>query len=500
MSSGSLTEEQKRRIEENKRKALAKRAEKSSQSPVKSVNPQAQPSGSGIFSNQSSNLQFSYNAKPAHTVPRNIPVPQNIAGRSGNFSKSVVNPPDKTKGSNFSQSSSGACLNKNNTSSLTKSLNAYSCNSAVNKTTSFSKWASNNGNTKLFEQKKNSNTASSSQTRTNQSVSVGKYQKPQNSSLSNVETVANSIAQSSVKPEGAAGKNHFSTFGKNTVKGCCVLISRERFEVNVGYCAPLLEVFKSMKTKLYVNAVKDLRPAVQLEPLPRPILQVFSSQLKGVYPPSALESVGSADLSAVDNILTESLLPFQRVGVNFGIHKNGRVLIADDMGLGKTIQAICLAAYYRDEWPLLVVVPSSVRFDWAQQIRRWLPSVDPQEIQVAVSGKDSCTSSLVNILSYDLMARKAADLKKKHFQVIIMDECHLLKNYKTARCKAAMPLLQTAHRVILLSGTPALSRPSELYTQISAITPFLFKYQDFGIRYCDGKQTTKERRFKTVTS
>ena len=51
---------------------------------------------------------------------------------------------------------------------------------------------------------------------------------------------------------------------------------------------------------------------------------------------------------------------------SFGIWKNGRVLIADDMGLGKTIQAICLACYYRDEWPLLIVVPSSVRFDWAQ--------------------------------------------------------------------------------------------------------------------------------------
>ena len=51
---------------------------------------------------------------------------------------------------------------------------------------------------------------------------------------------------------------------------------------------------------------------------------------------------------------------------SFGIWKNGRVLIADDMGLGKTIQAICLACYYRREWPLLIVVPSSVRFDWAQ--------------------------------------------------------------------------------------------------------------------------------------
>ena len=53
---------------------------------------------------------------------------------------------------------------------------------------------------------------------------------------------------------------------------------------------------------------------------------------------------------------------------SYGIWKNGRVLIADDMGLGKTIQAICLACYYRDEWPVLVVVPSSVRFDWAQVI------------------------------------------------------------------------------------------------------------------------------------
>ena len=46
--------------------------------------------------------------------------------------------------------------------------------------------------------------------------------------------------------------------------------------------------------------------------------------------------------------------------------KQGRLLLADDMGLGKTVQAICIAAYYRTEWPLLVVAPSSVRFTWAE--------------------------------------------------------------------------------------------------------------------------------------
>lgn len=51
---------------------------------------------------------------------------------------------------------------------------------------------------------------------------------------------------------------------------------------------------------------------------------------------------------------------------SFAISRNGRLLLADDMGLGKTIQAICIAAYYQQEWPLLVVTPSSVRFTWAE--------------------------------------------------------------------------------------------------------------------------------------
>lgn len=59
-----------------------------------------------------------------------------------------------------------------------------------------------------------------------------------------------------------------------------------------------------------------------------------------------------------------SVLPWS--AFSFAIAKGGRLLLADDMGLGKTVQAICIAAFYRKEWPLLVVVPSSVRFTWEQ--------------------------------------------------------------------------------------------------------------------------------------
>jgi len=51
---------------------------------------------------------------------------------------------------------------------------------------------------------------------------------------------------------------------------------------------------------------------------------------------------------------------------SFAIRQKGRALIADDMGLGKTLQALCIASYYRAEWPLLVVAPSSVRFAWRE--------------------------------------------------------------------------------------------------------------------------------------
>ncbi|NXG68144.1 SMAL1 protein, partial [Baryphthengus martii] len=104
---------------------------------------------------------------------------------------------------------------------------------------------------------------------------------------------------------------------------------------------------------------------------------------------------------------------------SFAIFRNGRLLLADDMGLGKTIQAICIAAYYRQEWPLLVVTPSSVRFTWAEAFHRWLPSLSPGSTNVVVTGKDNLTASLINIISFDLLSKMDKQLKST-FQVVII--------------------------------------------------------------------------------
>lgn len=328
--------------------------------------------------------------------------------------------------------------------------------------------------------------------------------KPKNNDAgSKMSSCTNLTASNGKLDLGKSAQPVNSFYSKTTVvKAHVILLSRTRFMVETTFHEGLIALFKTMETKEYnsmtkcwsfklteyeklVNQARGLQPDVLIIPLPKMILKTFSDAIAGR---PTVSQIPKADLSLLDPCLVETLMSFQKESVFMGIHRKGRILLADDMGLGKTLQAIALACYYREEWPVLVVVPSSVRFDWAQQFRRWVPSLNPEAINVVLKSKDNCTSGLVIILSYDLMTKLKKELLTKRFRVIIMDESHFLKNYKSARTNAAIPLLQAASRVILLSGTPALSRPMELYTQIVAIAPRIISYLDFGVRYCDGKK------------
>lgn len=120
-----------------------------------------------------------------------------------------------------------------------------------------------------------------------------------------------------------------------------------------------MEHYKQFETA--VNS--KLGSTVKLSGLPDVVRKVFSAGFCGKMPEKTIDSF---DLSPIDSYLLDSLFPFQREGICYVISKMGRALIADDMGLGKTIQALGIACYYRDEWPVLIVCPSSVRYNWAE--------------------------------------------------------------------------------------------------------------------------------------
>jgi hypothetical protein len=49
---------------------------------------------------------------------------------------------------------------------------------------------------------------------------------------------------------------------------------------------------------------------------------------------------------------------------------------------------------------------------------------------------------------------------------VILDESHYIKQRKSQRSLLLAGLMQQATRLLLLSGTPALARPVELYPQV----------------------------------
>lgn len=55
----------------------------------------------------------------------------------------------------------------------------------------------------------------------------------------------------------------------------------------------------------------------------------------------------------------------------------------------------------------------------------------------------------------------------------------MLKNAKAKVTEVALKLAAAAKRVVLLSGTPALSRPLELFTQLQMIDSSMFSYKSY---------------------
>lgn len=241
------------------------------------------------------------------------------------------------------------------------------------------------------------------------------------------------------------------------------------------------------------NFIRAHAPGVEFDyDVPRAVLEQVG---KFQSNEEAREASGDVVTRPLDEVLPSklgsSLMEFQWHGVHFALKRGGRCLIGDDMGLGKTIQAIAIARVYMDDWPLLIVCPSSLRLNWKEEIIRWLgDDVGESDVQVFMTGKDASKRlRKVNITSYDIVRKIPAHSLEK-CQFVIADESHYLKSITAQRTKVVTPLVKRARRALLLSGTPALSRPVELFSQVNAIAPCLFpSYNEYVVRYCNARQT-----------
>lgn len=237
-------------------------------------------------------------------------------------------------------------------------------------------------------------------------------------------------------------------------------------------------------------------------------------------PPSTLAAIQHANgmaarapppeklLEMVPGHILENLYDYQKEGVAFAVSRGGRVMLADEMGVGKSRQGLALLAVYQWEWPALILCPSSLKSQWRALIDEWLTpltenvqfqqkyarfftaTADNRLVREVQTGKDSL-DALVNIISYDLAGdeKKSRELAARNFQVCLLDESHNLKSRAAKRVKVLLPIIGKAKRIILLSGTPSLNRPAEIFPQMHMLRRDVFSsFHAFGERYCAAKK------------
>ena len=207
-----------------------------------------------------------------------------------------------------------------------------------------------------------------------------------------------------------------------------------------------------------------------------------------------------------------TLYNYQKLGVMFSLANGEGVLLADQMGLGKSKQAIATAMCLKEKGKLskvLVVVPSSLKFNWPLEIEKWT-----DEKYVIIDGspderisqwlRDDVMFYIVNfeLLQEDLFGgkkfkerideteshkndrlRKTANAQRRariltpirlrKWDMIVVDEAQGLRHHSSARTRNIKGLM--AHFRMALTGTPLDGRLEELHSVMEFVQPGLLE-------------------------
>ena len=152
-------------------------------------------------------------------------------------------------------------------------------------------------------------------------------------------------------------------------------------------------------------------------------------------------------------------------------------VLADDMGLGKTLQATAVMLERAAGGAALVVAPTSLMGNWADELRRFAPSLTvhtfaegDRESLIAATGAGE-----VVLITYQLLWLHAEALSARRWHTLVLDEAQSIKNAAAKRTQAAFDL-QADFR-IALSGTPIENRLAELWAIMRVCNPGLLGSQ-----------------------
>lgn len=178
----------------------------------------------------------------------------------------------------------------------------------------------------------------------------------------------------------------------------------------------------------------------------------------------------------------DGLFEFQSEAVEFTHQRGGRVILGDEMGLGKTIEALAWVRERPDLEQILIVCPASVVYKWEREIKKWVG--ENETVGILLTGKQPIPQTRWLIMSYAIMTSQQQQLRNLVWDLVIFDEAHKLKEPESLRSRCAATLPNTY--AMLLTGTPMLNRPRELFNLLHYLNPNEWdNFFSYAQRYCD---------------
>ncbi|OHT06018.1 Type III restriction enzyme, res subunit family protein [Tritrichomonas foetus] len=232
-----------------------------------------------------------------------------------------------------------------------------------------------------------------------------------------------------------------------------------------------LDKLSDLKSRIYSLADTSEKDFLEFW---RPLAPIFTHGIRICPQPSNLES------NAV-------LQRHQIEGMSWLIHlydHHVNAVLADETGVGKTLQIISFFAYLAEQrhisGPHLVIMPKSVIQTWKDEFVKWFPTANTIVYVGKRKRRRNIFETTISRSEFDVLLTTYSIIKEDKeliaeipWRVIVIDEGHVLKNYKTLLYSAIFDALFSDFKIIA-TATPFQNQIDQFWSILSLVDPSQF--------------------------
>ena len=186
-------------------------------------------------------------------------------------------------------------------------------------------------------------------------------------------------------------------------------------------------------------------------------------------------------------------IKYEGVGeaVCISVNSPDKLYVTENAIVTHNTTSTIIAALETHAKKILIVCPASLKINWQREIENY----SDRSVFICEGKKFSTEHDFV-IINYDILknfhdpkSKELTLLERCNFDLVILDEAHMISNAQAQRTKIINSFVKKINRVWLLTGTPMTSRPMNYFNLLSIIeSPVAQNWMAYAIRYCQGYQ------------